>query len=72
MIELNDELRLIRHQVRDQETWICQQRCPENTWKNRPLWKPITAPLNADALAAWLARNALSTPAGLHTSGLLA
>lgn len=70
MIELNDELRLIRHRVRDQETWICQQRCPDNTWKNRPVWKPITAPLNADALAAWLSNRALNTPAALQTADL--
>lgn len=65
MIELNEDLRLIRHQVRNQETWSCQQRCPHNTWKNRPIWKPITAPLCRDAMQAWLATNALNQPAGL-------
>jgi len=55
-IYTENNLRLIKQPGYREETWICEQRCPTGTWKNRPLWKPMTKPLHRAALEHWLSR----------------
>jgi len=49
-------LRLIRQSGQREPSWVCEQRCPSGTWPNRPLWKPLSKPLQRAALINWLQR----------------
>ena len=63
MIEINKNLRIIKRQSYNGETWICQELFPAETWKNRQVWKPITRPLYKTEVQAWLTRRSLESAA---------
>ena len=54
MIELPDNLRLEKRLGHHGDTWICLERHPAGTWKNRQSWKPLTRPLYKTEILVWL------------------
>jgi len=57
MTNTQHNIRLIKHHSRDGDSWVCQQRFPDGTWKNRQIWKPVTRPLARAEMIDWLSQH---------------
>ena len=58
MLEINDHLRLVRHEGWEGGFWTIQERCDrqEGTYK-RNLWKPVGTLLTREQAERWLDRS---------------
>ncbi len=63
MVDICSNLRLIKRTGFNGNTWICQQLCPAETWKNRQVWKPVTRPLYHAEVVDWLTHQAFGAEA---------
>ncbi|MCV6588009.1 MAG: hypothetical protein OIF57_03110 [Marinobacterium sp.] len=57
MTDTQHSVRLIKHPGLNGDSWVCQQRFPDGTWKNRQLWKPVTRPLGKAEMIDWLSQH---------------